>query len=127
MSKEKAQQFIERLMMDSAFQEKLRGNADNFQAVIQTAKDAGYDFSAEEFVTASVLRWLNAAHGLSESDLEKVAGGSGTQSAAGACYTQSGGIECGNVTTTDPLSGTGTTTSTQTYAGNRNLNKGGKN
>jgi len=127
MSLSSAQQFVSRAREDKSLQSKLASAAQgDINVILQIGRDAGFDFTKDEYLSAAGSNWSVASDELSELELDAVAGGAGTSGAAGACYTQSGGIECGNVSSTDPLSGTSTTTSTQTYAGNRNLNKGGK-
>jgi predicted ribosomally synthesized peptide with nif11-like leader len=128
MSLSSAQQFVTRAREDNSLQSKLSSVAQgDINAIMQIARDAGFDFTKDEYLSVAGSGWSVASDELSELELDAVAGGGGTNAAAGACYTQSGGIECNNTTSTDPLSGSTTTTGTQTYAGNRNLNKGGNN
>jgi predicted ribosomally synthesized peptide with nif11-like leader len=97
-----AQQFMNQVKKDAALQKKLMSAGDNVQAIMKVAAEAGYKFSSDEFVAASVREWAQAAEALEETELDNVAGGGGnTKSAAGACYTLGSGPDCtgsGNAT-----------------------------
>ena len=90
-----AQQFMNQVKKDAALQKKLLAAGDNAQAIMKIAAEAGYKFSSDEFVAASVREWAQAAEALNESELDSVAGGGGnTKAGAGACYTLGNGPDC---------------------------------
>ena len=77
----KAMEFFKILSADSALKaavkaaiEKAGSKDEEVQAVAKIARDAGFDVSAEE-LKAVVVSTLRQAGELSDSDLEKVAGG----------------------------------------------------
>ena len=73
MSLEHAKALIEKLRADSEFGKRLEDEADE-ASWIKIMKDAGFDFTREEFLQAA--RGLAAGSGeLTEEDLKTVAGG----------------------------------------------------
>ena len=69
MSKEQLEAFLEKIKTDTSLQEQLKLAAD-VNAVIAIAKDAGYTISADDLKSTQ--------SGISEEELENVAGGAGT-------------------------------------------------
>ena len=74
---EKVKEFLIRLVKDSAFITRLQtGSADQVQSLLQ---DAGYDFSQEDFESATLqildLKEQNLFHELSEAELVGAVGG----------------------------------------------------
>jgi len=106
MSVDAAKQFINRVRKDAALQSQLQTSGENVNAMLKVAATAGFSFTADEFMAASVSGWMLSSETLSESELDSVAGGGGgTQSAAGACYTLGSGPDC--TTSGDTSGGTG--------------------
>ncbi len=70
MSIESAKAFIEKVKTDEDFKSKLAQLQDG-QARLDFAKEAGFDFSADEIAKAK------AEQGLSDEELDSVAGGCG--------------------------------------------------
>ena len=92
MAKENVKKFYEEISKNKELQEKLvkaeksyTGDKDDKQAAVEAfllpiAKEAGYDFTAEEL--KEVERELAGEKGISEEELENVSGG---KKAAGCC------------------------------------------
>ena len=74
MSEEQLAALLAKLKDDAGLQEKLKGAADDLDAVAAIAKEAGFDISK-----ASWLRYqANQTLELSDEELEVIAGGMGT-------------------------------------------------
>ena len=98
MAKENVKKFYQKLSNDKALQEKLAkaqesygGAPNDRQTIVETvflpiAKEAGFDFTAEELKAAE--RELVEEKGISEEELENVSGG------AGFCFFIGGGSDC---------------------------------
>ena len=67
MSEEQLKAFLEKVKADTSLQEKLKAAADDSDAVLAIAKDAGFSISADDLTKAQSE--------LSEEELEGVAGG----------------------------------------------------
>ena len=98
MAKENVKKFYEKLANDKALREKLAkaqesytGDLNDRQTIVETvflpiAKEAGFDFTAEELKAAE--RELVEEKGISEEELENVSGG------GGLCIFIGGGSDC---------------------------------
>ena len=67
MSEEQLKAFLEKVKADTSLQEKLKAAADDSDAVLAIAKDAGFSISADDLTKAQSE--------LSEEELEDVSGG----------------------------------------------------
>ena len=76
MSEEQLKAFLEKVKADTSLQEKLKAATDS-DAVLEIAKDAGFSISADDL--------KNAQSGISEEELEAVAGGERTACTAKMC------------------------------------------
>jgi predicted ribosomally synthesized peptide with nif11-like leader len=76
MSVENVKAFLEKASNDETFRGQLAAAGDS-DARLAVARQAGYDFTVEEFDT-TVAKLEAAADELSEDDLESVAGGMGS-------------------------------------------------
>lgn len=92
-----AQQFIQRIETDQTLRDTLADlNRSRIEAILAVAAKAGYEFTAEEYLVASVQNWVDTPVELPEPDLEYVAGGaaSSTWAASSACSTMGNNREC---------------------------------
>lgn len=84
MSQESALAYVERIRTDAAFRQRI-DRASNDAARAQIARDAGFDVDPDD--NATIVQALGSGIELTETELEKVTGGTTGPPSGGGSYT----------------------------------------